>query len=159
MRLLEYEAKAVLKQFGIPVQDSTLIRAGDALPAIPTVLKSQVPVGGRGKAGGIKFVTDAHDLATTVDGIFNLEIKGYTPSAVLCEDLIDIQNEYYLSIIINRSKSCIELVAHANGGVEVESNDATGFLHFTLTSDNADAAGEALAEYPASQTKHSYCRM
>jgi succinyl-CoA synthetase beta subunit len=146
MRLLEYEAKAVLKQFGIPVPDSTLIRAGDALPAIPTVLKSQVPVGGRGKAGGIKLVTDAHDLATTVDGIFNLEIKGYTPSAVLCEDLIDIQNEYYLSIIINRSKSCIELVAHANGGVEVESNDATGFLHFTLTSDNADAAGEALAE-------------
>lgn len=146
MKLLEYEAKAILQQYSIPIPSSAVIRPSDALPAIPTVIKSQIPVGGRGKAGGIQVVTNASELADTVDHILNLEIKGHTPSAVLCEELIDIQNEYYLSIVVNRSKSCIELVAHANGGVEVESNDAAGFLHFILTDDNADAAGEALAE-------------
>lgn len=146
MRLLEYEAKAILKQFDIPVPGGTVARADDTLPAVPTVVKSQVPVGGRGKAGGIQVITRASELPDAVERILHLEIKGHTPSAVLCEELIDIRNEYYLSLIINRSKSCIELVAHANGGIEVESNDAAGFLHFTLTGDNADAAGEALAE-------------
>ncbi|MFZ1257957.1 MAG: ATP-grasp domain-containing protein [Candidatus Saccharimonas sp.] len=146
MRLLEYEAKAILKRFSIPVPNGRVIRADDALPAVPTVVKSQIPVGGRGKAGGIQVVTSASELPDAIERILHLEIKGHTPSAVLCEELIDIQNEYYLSLIINRSKSCIELVAHQNGGVEVESNDAAGFLHFTLTGDNADAAGEALAE-------------
>ena len=146
MRLLEYEAKAILKRFDIPVPGGTVARADDTLPAVPIVVKSQVPVGGRGKAGGIQIVTDTSELAGTVDRVLNHEIKGHTPNAVLCEELIDIQNEYYLSLIINRSESCIELVAHQNGGVEVESNDAAGFLHFALTGDNADAAGEALAE-------------
>ncbi|OYW85694.1 hypothetical protein B7Z17_01845, partial [Candidatus Saccharibacteria bacterium 32-49-10] len=58
----------------------------------------------------------------------------------------DIQNEYYLSLVINRSKSCIELVAHPSGGMEVESNNAADFLHIALTGNNADAAGETLAE-------------
>ena len=146
MRLLEYEAKAILKRFSIPVPNGSIIRADDALPTVPTVVKSQIPVGGRGKAGGIQVITRASELPDAVERILHLEIKGHTPNAVLCEELIDIQNEYYLSLIINRSESCIELVAHQNGGVEVESNDAAGFLHFTLTGDNADAAGEALAE-------------
>ena len=146
MKLLEYEAKAILKQFSIPVPNGRVIRADDALPAVPTVVKSQIPVGGRGKAGGIKVITSASELPDAIERILHLEIKGHTPSAVLCEELLDIQNEYYLSLVINRSTSCIELVAHQNGGVEVESNDAAGFLHFTLTGDNADAAGEALAE-------------
>lgn len=146
MRLLEYEAKAILKQFDIPVPGGTVARADDTLPAVPTVVKSQVPVGGRGKAGGIKIVKQASALREKISEVLALEINGHTPSAVLCEELIDIQNEYYLSLTINRSESCIELVAHQNGGVEVESNDTAGFLHFTLTGDNADAAGEALAE-------------
>lgn len=146
MKLLEYEAKAILQQYSIPIPSSVVVRPGDTLPTVPTVVKSQIPVGGRGKAGGIRVVKQVDELKGAIDQILRLKIKGHTPSAVLCEELIDIQNEYYLSLVINRSKSCIELVAHQNGGVEVESNDAAGFLHFTLRGNNADAAGEALAE-------------
>jgi succinyl-CoA synthetase beta subunit len=146
MRLLEYEAKAMLQQYHVPVPNGVVVRPNDAFPAVPTVVKSQVLVGGRGKAGGIKVVKDASELAGIIDTVLRLTIKGHTPTAVLCEELIDIQNEYYLSLVINRSKSCIELVAHLSGGVEVESNNAADFLHIALTGNNADAAGEALAE-------------
>lgn len=146
MKLLEYEAKAILHEYEIPTPTGTVVRVGDNLPAVPTVVKSQVPVGGRGKAGGIKVVKQVSELREKIDAVLGLEIKGYTPTAVLCEELLDIQNEYYLSLIINRSKSCIEMVAHPNGGIEVESNDSADFLHFALAGKNADAAGEALAE-------------
>ncbi len=146
MKLLEYEAKTVLQNYKIPIPTGTVVRNSKELPDTPVVIKSQVPVGGRGKAGGIKVVKDASDLVGVIDSVLRLTIKGHTPSAVLCEELLDIQNEYYLSLVINRSKSCIELVAHPSGGVEVESNNAADFLHIALTGNNADAAGEALAE-------------
>lgn len=146
MKLLEYEAKTVLRHYKIPIPTGTIIRNSKELPDTPVVIKSQVPVGGRGKAGGIKVVKDASELAGVIDTVLHLTIKRHTPTAVLCEELIDIQNEYYLSLVINRSKSCIELVAHPSGGMEIESNNAADFLHIALTGNNADAAGEALSE-------------
>lgn len=148
MKLLEYEAKAVLKNAGIPVPASSVI-ARDTQPEtiFPIVLKSQVPVGGRGKLGGIRVVESADEFSQTIETLFKLPIKGYLPSKLLAEEKLDIQHEYYLSITINRSLSYIELIAHRDGGTEVEDNDTADFLRIKLTTKNSIIAGEQLAEY------------
>jgi succinyl-CoA synthetase beta subunit len=106
-----------------------------------------VPVGGRGKLGGIRVIDNTSDLAPTIKELFNLPIKGNLPTALLAETKLVIKRELYLAIIINRQAVTIELVAHRNGGVEVESNDAAEFLHIELTGNNDEVAGEQLAEY------------
>lgn len=148
MRLLEYEAKTILRGAGVPVPAAHIITRQD-MPelTLPVVLKSQVPIGGRGKLGGIVIVENPDEVASTTDRLFDLDIRGYKPVALLAEEKLAIQNEYYFSIVINRSTASIELVAHTNGGVEVESNDHASFLRTTITARNAEQAGEQLAEY------------
>lgn len=148
MRLLEYEAKTILREADIPVPAAQLItREYTPELILPVVLKSQVPIGGRGKLGGIVIVEDTNEVTPTIDQLFELDIRGYKPNAVLAEEKLAIQNEYYFSIVINKATASIELVAHTNGGVEVESNDHASFLRTRLTGKNADQAGEQLAEY------------
>lgn len=148
MKLLEYEAKAILRDCGVPTPQSAVITKNSAEQiTLPVVLKSQVPIGGRGKLGGIKIVDATEDLAKTVDELFRLAIRGYLPTALLAEEKLAIVNEYYYSIVINRQTASIELVAHTDGGVEVESNDHASFLRVTLDGKNFETAGEQLAEY------------
>lgn len=148
MKLLEYEAKTLLNNAGVPIPQSVVITR-DYTPelALPTVLKSQVPIGGRGKLGGVVVVENPDEVTTTIDRLFELEIRDYIPNTLLAEEKLAIENEYYFSIVINKSIPTIELVAHKDGGVEVESNDHDSFLHIPLSSKNAEAAGEQLAEY------------
>lgn len=146
MRLLEYEAKQLLKAHNIPVPRSFIISDGDA-DFLPAVIKSQVPIGGRGKAGGIAVVSSEQDFDKAITRIGKLEIKGYTPKKLLAEELLDISHEYYLSFLINKQAAHIELMAHVQGGIEVEENNASEFLRITLDGTNAEAAGEQLSEY------------
>lgn len=148
MNLLEYEAKNILEVANLPVPRSVLVTK-DAQPkfTLPTVLKSQVPVGGRGKLGGIRIIETENDTARMIAELFELSIKGYAPSALLAEEKLAIKRELYLAILINRQSATIELVAHHQGGVEVESNDSADFLHIELTGSNGEVAGEQLAEY------------
>jgi succinyl-CoA synthetase beta subunit len=148
MKLLEYEAKTILRSAGIPVPQAQVItREYTSELMLPVVLKSQVPIGGRGKLGGIVIIDDAERLTPTIDRLFELEIRGYKPNALLAEEKLAIKNEYYFSLVINKSTASIELVAHKNGGVEVEANEHTSFLRLPLTARNANQAGEQLAEY------------
>lgn len=148
MNLLEYEAKNMLATAKIPVPQSMLITE-DELPKItlPTVLKSQVPIGGRGKLGGVKMAEQEGELQETINSLFALSIKGYTPATLLAEERLDIAQELYLAVIINRADATIELIAHRDGGIEVESNDTADFLHIPLDGNNDEAVGERLAEY------------
>lgn len=125
MKLLEYEAKKVFSTFGIPIPASTLITsAGEAADACrkigePAVLKAQVDVGGRGKAGGILMAT-ADDAEAVATELFQKEIKGLPVKEVLVEERLPIQKEYFVSIAIDRSsRSAVILFAEA-GGVEIE---------------------------------------
>ena len=148
MKLLEYEAKAILRSANLPAPQAQIItREFTPELALPVVLKSQVPIGGRGKLGGIVIADQPDDITPTIDKLFDLEIRGYKPNALLAEEKLQIKNEYYFSIVINKPTASIELVAHTNGGVEVESNDHTSFLRVPLHHKNADQAGEQLAEY------------
>lgn len=147
MKLLEYEAKAILASFDIPTPRSSIITNLDELVEVPAVLKSQVPVGGRGKAGGIQLVKNMDEAKTAVENIFSLTIKGHTPRVLLAEEPLAIKHEYYISLIINKTAATIELMAHQEGGVEVE--EQSGFEHWTLDESESaiSAIGDELADY------------
>lgn len=149
MKLLEYEAKSILKKWSIPVPESHLVTLG-TVPTFsaPVVLKSQVPVGGRGKAGGVVIVQDNQAIDAEIDRIFQLEIKGHSPSTILAEQVLEIDRELYLSILVNRNESKVQLIAHGSGGIEVEANNQADFLTINFDDDRSTLAiGEQLAEY------------
>ena len=146
MKLLEHEAKNILSNSLIPVPASFLVtKYNPILPETPIVLKSQVPTGGRGKAGGIIVVEEINNLQPTIQALFNLEIKGFTPQTLLAEEKLTIAKELYVSILIDRATSSIQLIAHIDGGVEVEDNK--DFKTWSLTNPNFDAIGQELADY------------
>lgn len=145
MILLEYEAKQILKKSSIPVPQGSLV-TDDTLPTLPVVLKSQVPTGGRGKLGGIKAIDTIDSLQSTITILHQHEIKGYIPSVILAEEKLAIAKEFYLSVLINRQHATLQLVAHKEGGTEVETNDSDGFLKIDLLSTTPVIAGEQLAE-------------
>lgn len=147
MNLLEYEAKGILQEFGIPVPKNTLVRPSDeVIPAAPIVLKSQVHTGGRGKAGGVRVIKEG-DTASAAKEIFALAINGELPNTLLAEEMIAIQSEYYLSLMVNRSNACIELVAHQEGGIEVESHLPGEFYRHEITPELVSSVGDNLADY------------
>lgn len=148
MKLLEYEAKNILRRAGITTPAGVVVASGEAAPTLPfplpAVVKSQVPTGGRGKLGGVMLVKDEPALTDAIKTISTLKIKGFLPRHLLVEQAIDIGRELYLSLVINRATASIDLIVHPEGGVEVESQD--GFFSRSLTGDNAGTVGEALAE-------------
>lgn len=152
MNLLEHEAKRILQTAGLPTPVSQIVHADTDMRSItaPVALKSQVPIGGRGKLGGIKIVEDTAALPGTIDELFALDIKGYKPSVLLAEEKLDITKEFYLSLLIDRASESVQLVAHPEGGVEVEENAAEDFLRIgvngTTDSQSWDVVGEQLAE-------------
>lgn len=148
MKLLEYEAKTILRDFKIPVPKSLLVTK-NSLPhlELPIVLKSQVPVGGRGKAGGIVKLDSQEDIKPATKRLFALPIGGFLPSAILAEQAVHIAHEYYLSVIIDRETASIQLMAHTSGGMEVEDNPDDSYLRLTLTRGDFNSIGEQLAEF------------
>lgn len=147
MKLLEYEAKAILKNFGVPVPHSFLISKDSPPPTAPIVLKSQVPIGGRGKAGGVRVIKEQREVESAVRNILSLPITGFTPSKLLAEETVDIRKEHYLSLLIDQVSASIRLIAHKNGGIEVEENDNAGFLSLEVTNDSLKDAAEKLTAH------------
>lgn len=148
MNLLEYEAKNILKTATIPVPNSSLIKKGGSLPtSFPIVLKSQVPTGGRGKAGGIIIVNSVSEAQKAVDALFQLEIKGYLPQTLLAEEKLNITRELYLSLLVDRTTAGLKLIAHTNGGVEVEDNKDFMSWRVDYSKPDVDTLGQSLADY------------
>jgi len=125
MKLREYEAKNVLKAAGIPVPTGFLIRSADELArnldalGNAFVLKAQVDVGGRGKAGGI-LMADKATGTTVAQELFGKSIKGLPVKEILAEQRLDIKHEYYLSITIDRSSRRPLILFTEAGGIEIE---------------------------------------
>lgn len=125
MKLLEYEAKEILKEAGIPVPRGIVVRSGDDAGAVAAqigeliVLKAQIDVGGRGKAGGI-LMADAGTAQETADHLLGSRIRDVQVHAVLIEERISIDHEYYVSISIDRSSGSPFILFTASGGVEIE---------------------------------------
>ncbi len=127
MRLLEYQAKELFREFGIRVPEgrssSDMIQARKDARELgyPFVIKIQVPVGGRGKAGGIQKCNSDDELEIKYPQIMEMTIKGEPARAILLEKMADIKKELYLSLFLNRGKRCYTVIASAEGGVEIES--------------------------------------
>jgi succinyl-CoA synthetase beta subunit len=126
MQLLEHVAKSALSSHDLPVPESIFVRKKEELSSVtdfPCVAKSQVPVGGRGKAGGIQVVESVEQLERIFEKIMNLEIKGYRPSGVLFEEKIEAERESYLALRLNRDARRVEVIASPHGGIEIEESD------------------------------------
>lgn len=151
MKLLEYEAKMILESFAIPTPKHVLIDVKqEYIPlgiVFPCVLKSQVPVGGRGKLGGVISVHDESEIAQAISALSSLSIKGFLPKKLLVEEKLTIKHEHYLALLIDRSSATIRLIAHKAGGVEVEDNTSDEFLNLPITSNTVASSGRKLATY------------
>ncbi|MBF1042402.1 MAG: hypothetical protein HXL04_01775 [Candidatus Nanosynbacter sp.] len=148
MRLLEYEAKNLLSACGMPVPRGKVFAINESQTiAAPIVLKSQVPIGGRGKLGGVQIVRRQSDVESIARKMFNLKIKGFLPSKLLAEEILDINREFYFSLNINRQTASIELLAHTSGGVEIESQDTTDFFRRDIVNEKFESLADELADY------------
>lgn len=155
MKLLEHESKKILAGFSIKTPKGILVAAKKPTTAakphynltrFPVVLKSQVPVGGRGKAGGIKIVKSQAEADSAITKILNLSIKGFKPTKILAEEVLDIEKEFYISLLINRQNESVELLAHKDGGVEIESHPASSFMREQLNPGTIQPLARKLAE-------------
>ena len=107
MKLLEYQAKEILASLGIPIPPGMVARnAAEAAAAFsklgPVAVKAQVPVGGRGKAGGIKLAKTADEARSAAAQIIGMDIKGFKVPLVYCESALDIEREIYLGFTVDR---------------------------------------------------------
>jgi succinyl-CoA synthetase beta subunit len=125
VKFLEYQVKERFRAAGIPVPDGRLARTADdaalAAGALGSIaVKAQVPVGGRGKAGGIKLAATPVDAKRVAGEILGMDIKGYTVREVLCETAQEITRELYLGLTLDRDARKPVLILSAQGGMEIE---------------------------------------
>ncbi len=130
MRLYEYEAKELFARFKIPISAGKLAKSPEdtvrlaAEAGYPRVLKSQVLTGGRGKAGGIKIVNSDTETKSAAEALFKLTIKGFPVDRLLVDVKLDIAQEYYLGVTIDRANYKLVMIACADGGVDIEETAA-----------------------------------
>ena len=152
MRLLEYQAKELFKEFGIRIPPSLTskdIEQGrkDAKElGFPFVIKIQVPVGGRGKAGGIQKCHNEDEFELKYPQVLGLTIKGEKARAILLEKMAEIKKELYLSLFLNRGKRCYTIIASADGGVEIESDKSQIIREVGLGKVEEDVARDVAKE-------------
>jgi succinyl-CoA synthetase beta subunit len=122
MKLYECQARDIFSKYGIPALPFYLIRKPEEIREVikPIVLKAQVLVGGRGKAGGIKFASNRKDAINEAQKIFNMRIKGEEIKEILVIPEAKILKEYYLGYTIDREKGCLTLIGSSEGGVDIE---------------------------------------
>jgi succinyl-CoA synthetase beta subunit len=131
VKLQEYRSKEILARHGVPLlAGETATTPEEARAAAeridgPVVIKAQVLVGGRGKAGGVKLANNPDEAADRAREIIGLDIKGTTVKTVLVAPAADIAHEYYLGLILDRAAKAVTVIASAEGGVEIEETART----------------------------------
>jgi len=126
MKLHEYQCKKIFERFDVPIPKGRVANIASEAKQIAeefggrVVIKAQVLVGGRGKAGGIKLAKDPNEAEKFATDILGMEIKGLPVRKILVDEAVSIEQEIYLSIINDRSKNCPVVMASAAGGVDIE---------------------------------------
>jgi len=125
LKLLEYQAKEVLASLGIPIPPGVVARTPDEAAAAveklgPVAVKAQVPVGGRGKAGGIKLAKTPDEARAAAQQIIGMDIKGFKVPLVYCEAALAIAREIYLGFTVDRDARANILMLSAKGGMDIE---------------------------------------
>lgn len=126
MKIHEYQARDLFRKYGIPVPEGELCHSvNDVKKKVSDkdklrVVKAQVLVGGRGKAGGVKLATTKAEAVEKAKQIFGMDIKGITVEKILVADAVDIEKEFYVGLINDRNTKSVTLMASSEGGVEIE---------------------------------------
>ncbi|KIF76308.1 succinyl-CoA synthetase subunit beta [Streptomyces sp. 150FB] len=126
MDLFEYQARDLFAKHGVPVLAGEVIDTPEAAREVTTrlggkaVVKAQVKVGGRGKAGGVKLASDPADAVEKAGQILGMDIKGHTVHKVMLAETADIAEEYYVSFLLDRTNRTFLAMASVEGGVEIE---------------------------------------
>jgi succinyl-CoA synthetase beta subunit len=126
MDLMEYKVKEIFERFAIPTVPGFVIRSADELPqegsglTYPLVCKAQVAVGGRGKAGGIRFAENRDELESACRDILGMQIKGHTVERLLVVGKVELVREMYLAILLDRATKGPLVIFSARGGMDIE---------------------------------------
>jgi len=126
VKYLEYQAKEAFAGVGIPTPQGRVARSSAEARAIAeslegrAVVKAQVPIGGRGKAGGIAVVRSADEAEREAARILSMEIRGYPVHEVLVEPAADIAQEFYLGVTVDRARQAPVLIISSAGGMDIE---------------------------------------
>ena len=126
MKLHEYQSKRLFARYGVPIPKGDVATTPEQARQIAArlggrvVVKAQVLVGGRGKAGGIRLADDPDEAEQHARQILGVEIKGLPVRKVLLDEAADIETEIYLGIVIDRAQRRAVMMASAEGGVEIE---------------------------------------
>nr|WP_202450357.1 ADP-forming succinate--CoA ligase subunit beta [Streptomyces sp. SID4917] len=124
--MFEYQARDLFAKHGVPVLAGEVITTPDAAREVTerlggkAVVKAQVKVGGRGKAGGVKLASDPADAVEKAGQILGMDIKGHTVHQVMLAETADIAEEYYVSFLLDRTNRTFLAMASVEGGVEIE---------------------------------------
>lgn len=126
MKIHEYQAKEILKKAGIPVPRGVVadnvaggLEAAETI-GFPLVVKAQVHVGGRGKAGGIRLVRSEKEFGKEFRSVLGMTLKGVVVKKVLIEEAVAISRQYYLAITVDRARASNTLIVSTEGGIEIE---------------------------------------
>ena len=131
MKLLEYKGEELLKDFGIPIKNGVVVDNAQDVPCAikelkaPYVLKVQIMAGGRGKAGGIKFADTEQDAQKICSEMLGMKIKNIVVKKVLIAQKVDVLDEWYLSVILDRLNKCPMVIFSPLGGVDIEETART----------------------------------
>ncbi len=124
---MEYQGKELFRELGIPTtprgEIATTAAEAETHAAnfgLPVMVKAQVLTGGRGKAGGVKYCNDPDEARSRASEILGLDISGHTVEKVLVEPASDLEEEYYLSVLYDRTSKGYKIIASVEGGVEIE---------------------------------------
>lgn len=126
MKLHEYQSKQIFAQHGIPIPDGRVAGTADDVRTIAeelggrVVIKSQVLVGGRGKAGGIRLAKTSQEAMEVAASVLEMEIKGLPVRKVLIDEAVDIAAEIYLGVTNDRAANSPVMISSAEGGVDIE---------------------------------------
>ncbi len=126
MKIHEYQAREILARAGAPVPRAEVASTPAEVRSIAdriggrVVVKAQVLVGGRGKAGGVKLASTPVEAQQVATRILGMDLKGITVRKVLVAEAVDIEKEYYLGMIVDRSRQTVVAMGSAEGGVEIE---------------------------------------
>ncbi len=125
MKLLEHQAKTQFREVGIECPRGRLAhtpeQAAEASRELGRiVVKAQVPIGGRGKAGGVKLAANQAEARQAAEQILGMDIRGFTVPAVLCEEALDIARELYLGVALDRDRRSLVVMLSFAGGMEIE---------------------------------------
>ena len=123
MKIHEFQAKNILRHYGVPLPEGKIAESSEqaveqakALGTFPVVIKAQVHVGGRGKAGGVRLARNVDEVQAHARSILGMSIKGIIVKKVLVERGVDIEREIYAGLVLDRNRKCPVIMVSTAGG-------------------------------------------